>query len=343
MNAFRLIALAVALVGSCLVTWIARLLAPRFGMLDVPNSRSSHSLPTPRGGGIGIVLAVLAVVGSAWAFHEISAEWGAALFVGGALVAAAGVLDDLLGLPPLARTAIHILAASWVLWRIDVLDVLHHTVLVGWGWPAAALCLVLILWNTNLFNFMDGIDGLAGSQLVFVALAQGALLSMDGIRDLSFLYWVMAAAGMGFLVWNWPPAKIFMGNTGSEFVGFAFGVMTIFSGAFGFRYLLSCLILSLVFSTDATLTLLRRMSLGNQWHKAHRTHAYQHAAQRYGSHRAVTLAVLAFNIVWLFPLACIVVVRERYSSAALLAAAIPVVAVIAYFRPGEESYPGRLQ
>ena len=339
MDTFHLIILAAALLGSCLITWVVLLLAPRLGLLDVPNERSSHSVPTPRGGGMGIVLAVLTVVAISWAFHQISAEWGAALFVAGALVAAAGVLDDLLEIPPLVRSSFHILAALWTLWRINVLDVLHHTVLAGWSWPAAALCLLFILWNTNLFNFMDGIDGLAGTQLVFVALAQGALLWMDGIRDLSFLYWVMAAAGMGFLVWNWPPAKIFMGNTGSEFVGFAFGVMAISSGTYGLRYLLSCMILSLVFFTDATLTLLRRMSLGKQWYKAHRTHAYQHASQRYGSHRAVSLAVLAFNAFWLFPLACIVVVRERYSSVALLAAAIPVVAVIAYFRPGEDLYP----
>ena len=340
MNPFRLSALAAALVSSCLITWLVRRFAPRFGIIDVPNSRSSHTVPTPRGGGIGIVFAVLAVVGIARFFPGISAEWSAALFVGGGLVAAAGVLDDFLDLPPLTRTALHILAAGWVLWRINVLDVLHHTVLARWAWPATVLCLVLILWNTNLFNFMDGIDGLAGSQLVFVALAQGALLWMDGIRDISFLYWVMAAAGMGFLMWNWPPAKIFMGNTGSEFVGFAFGVMIIFSGTYGLRYLLASLILSLVFSTDATLTLLRRMSLGNQWYKAHRAHAYQHAAQRFGSHRAVTLAVLVGNIFWLFPLAWLVVVRESCSSAALLAAAIPVVAVVAYFRPGEDQYPG---
>lgn len=311
-------------------------LGRQYGILDVPNSRSSHTAATPRGGGVGIVLVFLATVLFFWMSGRIRPEWGGAFFVGGALVAVVGFMDDVLGLPAPARASIHILAGLWVIWRLHVPQTLRESDLQNWVWPAAVICLMALVWLTNLFNFMDGIDGLAGTEAVFVASSQAVLLSVNGFHDLSSISWAIAAAVLGFLVWNWPPAKIFMGDVGSGFLGFIFGVLAICGASYGLKYLIACFILLLAFVADATITLLRRMSLGGKWYKAHRTHAYQRAARKYQSHRLVTLAVLALDVGWLLPMAWAVIVWPRFALPLAVAAAIPTIALILYFRPGEK-------
>jgi Fuc2NAc and GlcNAc transferase len=160
-----------------------------------------------------------------------------------------------------------------------------------------------LVWLINLFNFMDGIDGLAGMEAVCASGFGGLLLLRDGLGGYAQCAWVLAAASSGFLVWNWPPARIFMGDAGSGFLGFVLGVFALSSARMQPSLLWPWLILLSAFIVDSTVTLITRMVTGARWYEAHRTHAYQQAAQRWSSHSKVTVAFAIVNLLWLFPLA----------------------------------------
>jgi Fuc2NAc and GlcNAc transferase len=293
----------VAFLASALFTaLVSRYLVGR-KLLDIPNRRSSHSVPTPRGGGISIVLVFLLTV--LWFVHRgtLFSSLGWALIGGGLAVAVAGFLDDHFRVPARLRLLIHFAAAGWALWQLNGMGPLH----LGWiiwdlGWVGQLLALVGLVWMINLYNFMDGIDGLAAVEALCASGLGGLLLAWSGLGGLAEGALALAAASAGFLMWNWSPAKIFMGDVGSGFLGFVFGVLAISSAKERPWLLWPWLILLSVFIVDSTLTLLRRLVSGARWYEAHCRHAYQHAARRWGSHSKVTLTIAAVNVAWLFPL-----------------------------------------
>ena len=233
----------------------------------------------------------------------ISASLGWALIGGGLAVAGIGFIDDHFAVPARLRLLVHFAAAGWALWRLNGMGPLHLGGLIwDWGWVGQLVALVGLVWMINLYNFMDGIDGLAGLEGVSVSALGGLLLAWGGLGGLAGCALVLAAASAGFLVWNWPPAKIFMGDVGSGFLGFVFGVLAISSAKERPWLLWPWLILLSVFIVDSTFTLVRRFITGARWYEAHCSHAYQHVARRCGSHSKVTLTIAAINVVWLFPL-----------------------------------------
>lgn len=288
----------VAVISALATGWLRRR-AVRTGMIDVPNRRSSHLIPTPRGGGAVIpVVTGLAAI-SAWIAGDLRATLAVALLTGGGAVALSGWLDDRFQLSARPRLVIQLLASMLIVW-----------VASGSAGPGpipplltGAIVVLGLTWSTNLFNFMDGIDGLAGGQAVFMAATSGVLLWLDGEQDLALIMMTCAAASLGFLAWNWPPAKIFMGDVGSGFLGYFFGAMAIVSVAEGALNVPVWLILGAVFIVDSSLTLLRRAMRRERILEPHRTHAYQYAARLLGGHRAVTVGALLINLVWLLPLA----------------------------------------
>ena len=161
---------------------------------------------------------------------------------------------------------------------------------------------VAIVWTINLYNFMDGTDGIAGVEAVTVAVASGFLCTMAGLAVPGHVYWLLAAVVIGFLVWNWPPAKIFMGDAGSGFLGFTFAGLLLWISAGNARLLWPSVILLSVFVGDATTTVLRRMLRGEKWYAAHNSHAYQKLARRNG-HLAIASGVAIINVAVLAPLA----------------------------------------
>jgi Fuc2NAc and GlcNAc transferase len=282
---------------SALFTALVRYYLLSRKVLDVPNGRSSHSLPTPRGGGVSTVVVFLLAVLLLVQRGALSVSLGWALIGGGLAVAGVGFIDDYCSVPARLRILIHFAAAGWALWQLNGVGPLHLGWIVwDWGWIGQVLALVGLVWMINLYNFMDGIDGLAGAEAVCVAGLGALLLSWSGLGGLSEGALALAAASAGFLLWNWPPAKIFMGDAGSGFLGLMFGVIAIASAKERPWLLWPWLILFSVFVVDSIMTLMRRLFTGARWYEAHCSHAYQHAARRSGSHSKVTSTVAAVNV-----------------------------------------------
>jgi Fuc2NAc and GlcNAc transferase len=282
---------AVCLAASWLITGLVRRYALARSILDVPNDRSSHSVPTPRGGGLAIALVLPAGLTAAAGAGWVDRELALALGVGGALVAGIGWIDDHRHVPARVRAGVHFAASVWAVWRLGGLDSLR---LGGFELPLGPLgpvvAVVGIVWLINLYNFMDGIDGIAGGEALAVGLAGAALTGYTGEASVAVASLLVAAGAAGFLVWNRPPARIFMGDVGSGLLGFAFGALALASETRGSVPLLLWLVLLGVFVADATATLLRRVVHGERWYDAHRSHAYQRAVRAGWSHGGVTVA-----------------------------------------------------
>ena len=306
------IIMGVIFVVTCGLTGAVRRYALRRGILDVPNARRSHTLPTPRGGGLAVVVVFLTSIIFSALRGIISKELAWAICGGGLLVAGIGWLDDRRGLPPLPRAVVQGLAALWALGWLGGLPSLDLGVTRLFLGPVGFLPGLLgIVWCINLYNFMDGIDGLAGVEAVTVAGTAALLLAgrKAGLfpvagatgtaaeaAGIALVGALLVPAAAGFLVWNWPPAKIFMGDVGSGFLGFTFGTLAVASENSGALPLQVWVLLLGVFVVDATATLLRRIRRGERWTEAHRTHAYQLAVQARWTHKQATLAVLGINL-----------------------------------------------
>jgi Fuc2NAc and GlcNAc transferase len=252
------------------------------------------------------------------------------------LIAGVGLADDLWSLPASIRVAAHFAAAAWALWCLGGMASLDVGWTVwNWGWIGDGLAAIGIVWLTNLFNFMDGIDALEGLEAVTASALGAFLLARQGHAGLAEIALVLACACAGFLVWNWPPAKIFMGDVGSGFIGFVFGVLVIACARHQPPLLWTWLILIGVFVVDATVTLVRRLIRGERWYQAHRTHAYQHASRLWHSHAKVTLAVAVVNLLWLFPMAWWATASPAIALPLALAALIPLVGVAVRLGAGQ--------
>lgn len=287
-------ALVAAALSALLTGWVRRHALQR-DLLDHPNERSSHTAPTPRGG--GLALAIVTLAGTLVLAAAGALAWPAAIGLvgGGALVAGIGWLDDLSPRHAALRAGVHAMAAAWLLYWIGGVGMLRLGAgPVPLGTFGNLLALGAIVWSINLYNFMDGIDGLAGGQAVLAA-GTGAALLAAGAPGLASLSAVVAGAGLGFLWWNWAPARIFMGDVGSGLLGFLFAALAILSDQGGGPGILTWAMLGGVFVADATLTLLRRMLRRERWYAAHRSHAYQRAVVSGWSHARVTGAALALG------------------------------------------------
>ena len=316
--------------SALLTAWVRRLALAR-GILDSPNARSSHVLPTPRGGGIAIVVISLAGMIALVAFGWMETRFFHALAGGGAAVALAGHLDDRGHIGIIGRFAVHVAAAIWAtLWLGGMTEIHWNGATVQLGLAGSVLAVLAIVWSLNLFNFMDGIDGIAASQAVFMAGA-GAFLALTGglTPGIPLAGLVIAGASLGFLAWNWPPARIFMGDVGSGYLGFVLAVMALAATRERGVMLPVWLILGGVFIVDATLTLCRRLVRRERFYEAHRSHAYQWLTRRWNSHLRVTVACIGLNVLWLAPWAWICLRVPEYATWCVFAAWIPLMAIAA--------------
>lgn len=301
------------LISSAILTGLVRLYALRGGLVDTPNQRSSHEQPTPRGGGLSIVVTFIALVVLLYMITEVPNAVFYALLAGGSLIGGIGFLDDHQHIPAAYRFLAHLMTACLVVYLVGGLSPLQiGSYEIDLGWGGHAMSVIFLVWLTNLFNFMDGIDGIAATETIFIATAAFIISSAEWGHYLMLLEAGLAAACVGFLFWNWPPASIFMGDAGSGFLGIALGTLALISTSLNDLPIWTWLILAGVFIVDATVTVIRRMITGEKWYAAHRSHAYQRAARRLQSHMRVTVSVSVINAGWLLPLAWFSALRPEF-------------------------------
>ncbi|MDJ0683979.1 MAG: glycosyltransferase family 4 protein [Alphaproteobacteria bacterium] len=324
---FGLAFLAVAVfVASCIGVRLIEAYLHRRAILDVPGDRSSHDEPTPRGGG----LVVIAVVLLAWTglYSQGFAVGVWALIIGGAICAAISWLDDLSHLSPLIRLPVHFGAVAVGLFWLSGQGLVFQGLLPPWiDLALAGLGWVAFL---NFFNFMDGIDGISAVESVTISIGLALMAWLVGGPDwqeTAAFPTVIAGAMAGFAVWNWSPARIFLGDVGSVTLGYLLGALLLAAAAQG--YWVQAIILPLYYLADAGLTLMRRALRREKiWH-AHREHFFQKAVQRRLGHARVSAAVLLANLV-LVGLALWTLVQPQFALWALLAAAAAVAALMAW-------------
>lgn len=318
-----------AFLSALVVAVVVSRTASRVGLVDMPNERSSHSRPTPRGGGLGIFLAV---TGGVWFCRPIlSRELSLpVILAGGGAVAMIGLWDDIRSVPARLRLVVHIL--SGMLLVLAFRDGVTIRIVQGFtieGIPAATVSCLGVVCLINVFNFMDGIDGLAATEAVFVAGA-GALLTFGKHLESAapLICVLIAAASAGFAIVNWSPARVFMGDVGSGFLGFAIAAVALWTSTVQLVPIWTWLILGSLFVADATVTIFRRWLRGEQVASAHRMHAYQRLARRWSSHRQVTLLAALINCFWLFPLAILSTLQPEWGALIFISAIAPIGVVV---------------
>jgi Fuc2NAc and GlcNAc transferase len=329
-------AMLLMIILSFVLTGLVRQYALARHVLDIPNVRSSHSLPTPRGGGVGFVGIFLLYclylnLSSQLAFWDMLG-----IVVPCFLVACLGFIDDHRSIAAKWRLLGHFVAAAFALYCFGGMKTL-----IPFEWDQRILTVLTsifamfyLVWFLNLYNFMDGINGLASVEAICICLG-GLLLDTDlGFVSFENLLRLLASLVAGFLCWNFPKARIFMGDVGSGFLGILIGIFSIKAANFSPDCFWSWLILSAVFIVDATVTLIRRMLSGCAIDEPHRQHAYQQAADLFASHAKVTLGVLVINLVWLFPIAILVASHHVMGPIGLLIAYVPLIILVCLLQSG---------
>jgi UDP-N-acetylmuramyl pentapeptide phosphotransferase/UDP-N-acetylglucosamine-1-phosphate transferase len=298
-------------------------------ILDHPNERSSHARPTPRGGGI----AVVAVLLPSWLLIAIDTPAAGTSFwltlAGIAALAGLSWIDDLRNLSAALRVACHAVIVAIVLAALPADAMVFQGLLPPLADRIAAG--LLWIWFINLFNFMDGIDGISGVEAIaiglglFLVATTGSTAGPATLRTESLLALAMAGTALGFLLWNWHPARLFLGDVGSVPLGFALGWLLLQAAIAG--HWAAALILPLYYLADATITLARRAARGARIWQAHREHFYQQAAARGRDHAAISRDIAIANIA----LIALAIVAERASTGlklAVIAAALAIVALL---------------
>jgi Fuc2NAc and GlcNAc transferase len=278
--------------------------AVRLKLVAIPNHRSSHHTPTPTGGGLAIVLAGTL---SALPLLLTAPTLALPVLLAGFGMAAMGYVDDRKALSPRHKLAAQVLLSALALAPVPLDTVAASLGVVAPDLVLFAIALFAVALWVNLYNFMDGIDGLAGSEAVAVLLGATllALLQQPAAAGTPLLWWMagVAVASAGFLVFNWAPARIFMGDTGSTWLGLMIAILALATVSVGWLTAWQWLILVALFLADSLATLGRRALRGQPLWRAHREHAYQHLARRWGRHDRVTLLYLAIDVLVLLPLA----------------------------------------
>lgn len=332
-----LILLSAALLISGLVTALTLRFASGLGLIQEPNQRSSHDVPTPGGGGVG--MAVAGVASGIWmASYSAQPLTWVPISIAAAVLAFVGFRDDIAPVAARVRFLVQIGVCAALLIALSPLTPI--TLPGGWVLSGALLLAPLLfasIWWVNLFNFMDGVDGLASVQALFMALTSAVLIAMNDPAALGHPGWLwnlaLIGAIAGFLPFNWPPARIFMGDVGSTFLAFSLFALAVMSVTAGWMNMTTWLILAAVFVSDATITLVRRIVAGERWMQAHRSHAYQHLSRRWQGpekrgHLRVACAVLAVDIIWLAPLAGASVAWPQWQWGFTLMAYAPLLAIV---------------
>jgi Fuc2NAc and GlcNAc transferase len=271
--------------------WRVQQYALRKGMLDIPNRRSSHTIPTPRGGGIAFVTVFLgSLLVQTIPDPKVFALKGAAAIA--VLIALLSFIEDRFGVRALIR-----LFSQFIITLAMVCFLTAATQFQWWGFPVLGISFATIttVWFINLYNFMDGMDGLAAGEGISIFIPIGFLFQWSAESLFATVCFSLSACIAGFWVLNWPKARIFMGDVGSTFLGFWVATMALLTLMLTELPVVYWVILSTLFWLDATVTLVRRYWAGERITQAHCSHAYQRLHQSGWSHVQVLRGLLALN------------------------------------------------
>jgi Fuc2NAc and GlcNAc transferase len=323
-----MLAMLLAPLASALLCGIWLSFARKYSWLDHPDHRSSHTRATPSSGGAGVMLALALSVAVA---AGSGVSWGVdywLLLSLALMLMLAGLIDDRHNVPPMLRLGAYGLCCAVLIGALD----LHFAIPAISAWIILPLLVLGLLWFLNLYNFMDGIDGLATLQCFLAAASASLLAFLAGAPVFSLFCLLLALSQLGFLYWNWPPARLFMGDAGSIPTGFLLGGLALYGASTGALPLGCWLVLLAGFITDASWTLIERLLRGVSVTEAHREHAYQRLSRYWGSHAAVDFLLLALYALWLFPLACAIGQWPEFQVLLVILAYVPLLLGMAKLR-----------
>lgn len=317
------------------MTYFMRAYALKKNIIDNPNERSSHSVPTPRGGGVAVVCSYLLALAVLIYSQQLTVYIGLTLMAAGFVIALLGFLDDHGHINSMLRLAVHFLVAIGVVISLGGFSEVTAFNGLQLGFLANIVAVLFLVWLLNLYNFMDGINGIASVEAITTVVSMAILYYVLNTTLNSDILWLLAACVFGFLLWNFPKAKIFMGDACSGFLGLTLGVLALIALKENLALFYAWIICLGVFVVDATYTLIKRVLSGYKMYDAHRSHSYQILSRKCGSHTPVTLAVAAINLLWLFPIAYMTVTQAwAYPELAVLIAYVPLLSVAIKFKAG---------
>ena len=320
---------------SFVLTYLMRLYALKKNIIDNPNERSSHSVPTPRGGGVAVVCSYLMALAVLIYSQQLTVHIGLTIMAAGFVIALLGFLDDHGHINAMLRLAIHFLVAIAVVISLGGFGSVAVFDGVQLGFLANIIAVLFLVWLLNLYNFMDGINGIASVEAITVTASMATLYYVLNISLHSDLLWLLGACAFGFLLWNFPKAKIFMGDACSGFLGLVLGILALIALKENVALFCAWIICLGVFVVDATYTLIKRMLSGYKMYDAHRSHSYQILSRKWNSHTPVTLTVAAINILWLFPIAYLMASQSfAYPELAVLIAFLPLIWLAVQLKAG---------
>ena len=331
--------LSSAFVVTVILTFFYKRIANRLGVFAKPNYRSSHNRPIPTGGGIIIsFIFIWSAIYFLFFIEKVSSEIfqiAVGIAVGGIAITIVGFIDDVVETRALTKLFIQIMLSIWIVFLfVENLQTMFEVMSGYFYWPFIFLALFFLVWLINVFNFMDAIDGMALSGSLLIACSAALIiLTFQGNNENSVMFFLLGIVCLAFLLFNFPPASIFMGDAGSLFLGYIFGCLIVKTIVDNDINIWTWLILLGHFLTETTLATLLRIKLTRKWYKAHRSLAYQNLARILESHRKVTAGSIIFHLVWLFPLAFISASKPEMGLILFLLAIFPVVLVTIRFGP----------
>ncbi|MCH2534922.1 MAG: glycosyltransferase family 4 protein [Bdellovibrionales bacterium] len=315
--------------------------ADRLGVIDHPKDRSSHSRPTPRGGGMSFLTSFMMTSMLLISFQLINYTEFIPLLVCLPIVSLTGWFDDRSSLTARSRLFIQIICSLFSLALITkfyTVDIQASFLPIESQFVLRTLAILFFIWCINLYNFMDGIDGLAGSQAVFIALALAGFSFFEGEYDFMYLHLILASSVFGFILFNWSPAKIFMGDVGSYFLGFYFACMGVLQDVEGKIQMPTVGILMAPLIVDATFTLFSRLLQGYKLFDTHKTFCFHKIVQSGKSHKQVSTYYLLASIFWCLPMAILSELNNTPIRIGLWAISyVPLIAVCFYFKAGKKT------
>jgi Fuc2NAc and GlcNAc transferase len=331
--------LPIATLLTLLLTILIRKNAIQKNQLDIPNERSSHTAPTPRGAGVAVATVFIVGLLALRVAEKISDETFISIALPGFFVAIIGRLDDLGYLTSAKwRLVGHFLVAIVAVWLVGGLPSLPiANSSIDFGMAGNVLAVIYLVWMLNLFNFMDGIDLITGVETITASGATAIFLANKADGDFWLVPAILAATVLGFMFLNIPPAKIFLGDVGSGFIGFVIAVISLVTADENVLIAWAMVILLAVFISDSTVTLLRRIIKREHLYVAHRTHAYQNLTKRVNKHLSVSLGVGATNLFWLLPIAWLVANESVMPIVGVTIAYIPVIALALFLKAGKQT------